>query len=209
MPANEALRVCLEVARLFERLEIPYVVGGSLASSLHGIPRSTNDADLAAELREKDVRLLVQALEGRYYVDEDRVRDAITRKASFNVIELATMFKVDIFVLGSGPLDQEELARRKRFTLPESGDEIDIASAEDTILQKLHWYRLGRGVSDRQWQDLLGVLQVQGHRLDRNYLKHGAELLGVQDLLERALREGGLEGESGRRAGNDAGPPEP
>jgi len=197
MPANDALRVCLEVARLLERLEIPYVVGGSLASSFHGIPRSTNDADLAAKLQEKDVRLLVQALEGRYYVDEERVRDAVRRRASFNVIELATMFKVDIFVLGSGPLDHEELARRKRFTLPDSGDEIDIASAEDTVLQKLHWYRLGRGVSDRQWQDLLGVLQVQGHRLDREYLRKGADLLGVHDLLERALEEGGLGEESG------------
>ena len=191
MPANEALRTCLDVARVLERLDIPYVVGGSLASSLHGIPRSTNDADLAVELGQEKVRPLVEALEGRYYVDEERARDAVRRQASFNVIELATMFKVDLFVLGAGPLDREELARRQRIELPESGDELEVASAEDTVLQKLHWFRLGRGVSDRQWQDLLGVLQVQGSRLDRQYLDRGAGLLGVEDLLRRALREAG------------------
>lgn len=191
MPANEALRVCLDVARVFERLEVPYVVGGSLASSLHGIPRSTNDADLAAELRDAHVRPFVEALADRYYVDEERVRDAVGRRASFNVIELATMFKVDVFVLGAGPLDREELERRQRLELPESGEEIDVASAEDTILRKLHWYRLSRGVSDRQWQDLLGVVRVQGARLDRRYLERGAGLLDVEDLLRRLLGEGG------------------
>lgn len=196
MPANEALRTCLDVARVLERLDIPYVVGGSLASSLHGIPRSTNDADLAVELGQEKVRPLVEALEGRYYVDEERARDAVRRQASFNVIELATMFKVDLFVLGAGPLDREELARRQRIELPESGDEVEVASAEDTVLQKLHWFQIGRGVSDRQWQDLLGVLQVQGSRLDRQYLDRGAGLLGVEDLLRRALREAGATSES-------------
>jgi len=196
VPANEALRTCLDVARVLERLDIPYVVGGSLASSLHGIPRSTNDADLAVELGQEKVRPLVEALEGRYYVDEERARDAVRRQASFNVIELATMFKVDLFVLGAGPLDREELARRQRIELPESGDEVEVASAEDTVLQKLHWFQIGRGVSDRQWQDLLGVLQVQGSRLDRQYLDRGAGLLGVEDLLRRALREAGATSES-------------
>jgi len=195
VPANEALRTCLDVARVLERLGIPYVVGGSLASSLHGIPRSTNDADLAVELGQEKVRPLVEALEGRYYVDEERARDAVRRQASFNVIELATMFKVDLFVLGAGPLDREELARRQRIELPESGDEVEVASAEDTVLQKLHWFRLGRGLSDRQWQDLLGVLQVQGSRLDRQYLDRGAKLLGVEDLLRRALRGAGTDSE--------------
>ena len=193
MPAAEALRVCLEIARLFERLGVRYVVGGSLASSLHGVPRSTDDADLGAELREDHVGPLVQALEGRFYVDEERVRHAVRRRGSFNVIELPTMFKVDVFVLGEGPLHQEQLARRLRVTLPEGGEELEVASAEDTILQKLRWYRLGGEVSDRQWGDLLGVLKVQGQGLDRAYLQRGAELLGVEDLLDRALREGGLE----------------
>lgn len=189
MAAADALRVCLEVARILERVGVRYVVGGSLASSFHGIPRATNDADVGAELRQEHVRPLVEALEGRFYVDEERVRHAVRRASSFNVIELPTMFKVDVFVLGDGPLDREQLARRQRTSLPESGAELDLSSAEDTVLQKLRWYRLGREVSDRQWGDVLGVLEVQGPRMDRPYLERGAELLGVADLLERALRE--------------------
>lgn len=193
MAADEALQACLKVARVFERLGVAYALGGSLASSLHGVPRSTNDADLAAELDDEHVGPFVRALEDSFYVDEERVRDGVRRAASFNVIELATMFKVDVFVLGAGPLDREEIWRRQRITLPESGEEVDVASAEDTVLQKLHWYRLGRGVSDRQWQDVLGVLQVQGARLDRDYLERGAELLSVADLLTAALEEAGLD----------------
>lgn len=193
MPTSDALRVCREVAEILERLGIPCLVGGSLASSLHGIPRSTDDADLVAELREDHVEPLVAALGSRFYVDADHVREAVRRRSSFNVIELETMFKVDLFVLGDDAAAREELARSQRFELAEGAGEIPVASPEDTVLQKLRWYRLGHEVSDRQWQDALGVLQVQGKRLDRTYLERGAAALRVQDLLERALQEAGLE----------------
>lgn len=199
MPASEALRVCLEVTRLLERLGVRYAVGGALASSLHGVPRSTNDADVGAELREEHVRPLVEALEGRFYVDEERVRHAVRKGSSFNLIELRSVFKVDVFVLGEAPLDQEQLARRQRTALPDGGEELDVSSAEDTVLQKLRWYRLGGESSERQWRDVLGVLDVAGKRLDREYLRRGALLLGVEDLLERAVREAGMaEGEGDR-----------
>lgn len=194
MPTSNALRVCREVAEILESLGIPCLVGGSLASSLHGIPRSTDDADLVAELRENHVEPLVAALGSRFYVDAERARDAVRRRSSFNVIELATMFKVDLFVLGDDPAAREQMVRSQRFELPEEAGELPVASPEDTVLQKLRWYRLGHEISDRQWQDALGVLRVQGKRLDRPYLERGAIALHVQDLLERALREAGLEG---------------
>lgn len=189
MLATEAFRVCLEVAGLFEDLGVPYLVGGSLASSLHSQPRATNDADLVADLREEHVAPFIAALADRYYVDEERVLHAVRRRSSFNVIQLATMFKVDVFVLGDQPMAREEMARRERVELPGGEGVLEVASAEDTILQKLHWYRLGRGVSDRQWRDVLSVLEVQEDRLDRAYLARGAEQMGVADLLERAVRE--------------------
>ena len=186
MAAHQAIDVTLHVVRELDRLGISYLVVGSLASSLHGIPRSTQDADLVVDLPASKVAQLVSALGDDFYVEIDHARDAVERKTSFNVIHLDTMFKVDLFVLGDAPLDQLEMDRRQRFQL---SDEVplEVASAEDTVLQKLRWYQLGRGVSDRQWQDAVGVLRVQAGKLDRTYLEEHARALGVDKLLRRAL----------------------
>jgi hypothetical protein len=187
--ADEALRVTLEVGRILESLGLDYLVGGSLASSVHGVPRSTEDADIALDLPRERVGDLLAALNGGFYVDEERVRSAVARQASFNVIHLETMFKVDLFVIGHDPLGRSELARRQRHAVGPEAEEVEVASAEDTVLQKLLWYRLGNEVSDRQWRDLVGVLRVQGTRIDRAYLEEWAERLGLHGLLAEALAE--------------------
>jgi hypothetical protein len=127
------------------------------------------------------------ALEGAYYVPEGRVRDAAARRGSFNVIHLETMLKVDVFVARDRPFDRHAMDRAVSRTI---GDlSLPLASAEDTILAKLEWYRRGGQVSERQWSDVLGVLRVGGTALDLAYLQEGARELAVTDLLERALRE--------------------
>lgn len=190
MALPEPYAVTLQVVRVLEQLGLRYLVGGSLASSLHGFPRSTNDADLVAEIPGRIVDELVTKLKDDFYIDADMIRDAIRRGASFNVVHLATMFKVDVFVLTRDPLMQEEMDRREAHLLQaDANHRVYFASPEDTVLQKLDWYRKGAGVSDRQWQDLIGVIKVQGDALDLEYLKHWAPSLGVTDLLERALNE--------------------
>ena len=142
----EALRASLEVIRTLEEIDVPYLLGGSLASSFHGIPRSTNDADLVAELRLAHVHPLAAALETELYLDRDRIRQAVRNRSSFNVIYLKTMFKVDVFVLEDDSLAREEMRRRQRVVVDEdTGLAIDIASPEGTVLQKIAWYRLGGG----------------------------------------------------------------
>lgn len=189
---DDALGATFAVIHTLEALGLDYLIGGSLASSLHGIPRSTQDADLLVDLPPERAADLVKALEGSFYLDEERVRDAVRREASFNVIHLPTMFKVDLFVLGRDPLGRSEMRRRERHRIGEAPEEeAFVASAEDTVLQKLRWYRLGDGVSDRQWRDLIGVLQVQGERLDLRYLQRWARELGLESLLEEALQEAG------------------
>jgi hypothetical protein len=118
------------------------------------------------------------------------MRDAIRRHSSFNVIHLETMFKVDLFVAKPRPFDRSQLARRQLHVLSEDPEcHAYITSAEDIVLSKLEWYQMSSGVSDRQWRDVLGVLKVQGERLDHTYMHRMATELGVSDLLERALRE--------------------
>jgi hypothetical protein len=189
---SETLQVSREVTEVLERLGVPYLLAGSLASSVHGIPRSTQDADLVAALEDRHVGPLVAALAGAFYIDEERARDAVRRRASFNVIHLGTMLKVDLFVLTDDPLARQEMARRQLFELIPGSSALPVATAEDTVLQKLHWYRRGGGVSDRQWTDILGVLKVQRGRLDLAYLQQGATHLEVEDLLDRVLVEAGI-----------------
>jgi len=195
MILNEPLAVTQLVTAVLERLQIPYVVGGSLASSLHGIPRATQDVDLLANIQLHQTASLVAALQESFYIDADSVREAIEHSSSFNVIHLATMFKVDIFVLSPNDLcSQQEIARKERYeidTLPAS--HLFLATAEDIIVQKLYWFQLGGGVSERQWQDVLGVLKVKQSQLDYSYLQSLAQLKGVGSLLERVLGEVGCD----------------
>ncbi len=186
----EPIAVTLLVVDALEQVGATYVIGGSLASAIHGVVRTTLDTDILADLNLRQAQPFAELLAGAFYLDLDTVRHAIRQRSSFNVIHLATMFKVDIFIPKERPFDQQQLARRQSWIVdPDSGRTIYVATPEDTVLAKLAWYRLGDEVSDRQWRDVLGVLAVQGDRLDFNYMRQWASSLGVSDLLERAMRE--------------------
>ncbi|MCI0436928.1 MAG: hypothetical protein L0271_25305 [Gemmatimonadetes bacterium] len=190
---DEILDITLHVAGTLDRLGIPYLVVGSLASSLHGIPRATQDVDLVAQLRQRDVTGLVAALRETFYLDEAAIRDAVERRASFNLIHLRTLLKVDVFIAGDDEASRAQMQRRQQYELEGAPPRVlMVATAEDVVAQKLYWYRLGDEVSDRQWSDAVGVLRVSGPRLDLDYLRHAATLLGVEDLLRLALDEAAI-----------------
>lgn len=194
---SEPIAVALSVIEALEALEAPYLIGGSLASAVHGVARATMDADLLAELRPEHADPLAKALGGDFYADPASILDAIQRRSSFNVIHLATAFKVDVFVSRGRPFDGAQMGRRTAHVLATAPERTAyVATAEDTVLSKLEWYRLGGEISERQWRDVLGVLTVQGERLDRAYLRRWSGALGVSDLLERALIE--VEAAAGR-----------
>lgn len=187
---SDITRIALLVTQTLEQLGIPYAVGGSLASSLHGIMRATLDVDIVADMKLEHVEPLVAALSKEFYADEGMMRGAIEHHRSFNLVHYKTAFKVDIFIRRPRAFDGLQLERRKYSIIttdPEQG--IYVASPEDTILTKLEWYRLGGEVSDRQWHDILGVMKARAGDLETDYLRQWAAELGVSDLLERALRE--------------------
>lgn len=184
---SEPLCVALQMAEIFENLDIPYLVGGSIASSIYGEPRATQDIDMVAELKSHHIQTLIASTKNAFYIEEEDVIHAVSRHSSFNVIHLETMIKVDIFVLGSEAIDREEMRRRRPQTIADT--QLIVATPEDIVLQKLIWFRRGGEVSDRQWRDVSGVLKVQGDRLDWEYLKRWAESLNLSELLQRAKEE--------------------
>ncbi|MBI1849637.1 MAG: hypothetical protein HYR85_04780 [Planctomycetes bacterium] len=189
---NDYVRTALVVAGIFDRLDIPYFVADSVASSLLGEIRSTKDVDFVADLTEDRVDSFVAAMGADFYADDATIRDAIRRRASFNIIDLATMTKVDAFPIRDLHA-REEMRRRRRTAIADSPVEsLFLPTPEDIVLDKLEWYRRGGGVSDRQWRDLLGVLKAQADKLDLEYLEQWAESLDLSDLLARALAEAGI-----------------
>jgi hypothetical protein len=189
---EDNLRVLQEVIAALTRLGVPYALGGSWASSLLGKMRFTHDADLTVEPFPGREAAFCACFGEDYYVSLDAVRGAIRLRASFNVVHLPSAFKVDCFVRKERPFDRSVMARRRPYPLPDlPGQSVECVTAEDVVLMKLEWYRLGDEASEQQFRDVLGVLQVQAGRLDDAYLDRWAADLGVADLLARARREAG------------------
>jgi hypothetical protein len=193
LTGSDLLAALTPVIDALDALGVPYYVGGSVASSAHGVPRASIDADVVADLDAERVVPFVARLRDSYYVDLDRARAAVAARRSFNVIHLASMFKVDVFVAKARAFDREALRR----ALPEALDDapgarrFQVASPEDTVLAKLEWFRAGGCVSDRQWADIVGVLKMLWSELDHDYLRRWAAALAVSDLLDRACEEAG------------------
>jgi hypothetical protein len=180
--------VLSQMVSAFEEHGITYVVVGSFASSMRGLYRATADINIVADLRPEHVRPLVEALQDKFYIDEQAVHRALSRHSSFNAIHFDAVFKVDIFVPPADDFSRQQLARRSAEKIaPDMVQEIYVATAEDSILAKLLWYRKGGEVSRVQWADVLGIVGTQGAALDVEYLNAWADTLGVRDLLEKVL----------------------
>jgi hypothetical protein len=194
-PSTDNLEVVREVTSAFTRLGIPYALGGSWASSYHGEPRSTRDADITVEPFAGKEADLVACFGSDYYISLDAVKEAIREARTFNIINTAAGFKVDVFIRKNAPFARSMMARRASTSTSAGGEpglDLVMISAEDTILLKLEWYRLGGEISERQWLDVLGVMRVQAGRLDPAYLDRWAADLGVADLLAGARRDAGV-----------------
>ena len=176
MKLPDIIEVTLKVIKVFDKLGIPYHIGGSLASSAFGIARSTLDVDIVADIKAEQASDIYENLREEFYVDAEMILDA-----------------VDIFPLKHHPFDQQAFSRRLQKALSEDAlHQVFFATPEDILLHKLTWYKAGGEVSDRQWNDVLGVLKVQGDQLDMVYLKEWAEKLNVFNLLMKAIHEAGI-----------------
>ena len=179
------------VISVFDKIGVLYYIGGSISSSIHGIPRTTMDIDIIADLKQEHVEALYLSLESAYYIDKDMILNAIRHRSSFNLIHFDSMMKIDIFILKKREFDREAF-KRKRLDVQDMGGirfEYFISSPEDIILSKLEWFKMGGEVSERQWRDIIGVLKVQENNLDMEYLQKWIDRLHLSNLWERLLAE--------------------
>jgi hypothetical protein len=191
MTLAEPVLIARKIAAIFDALKIRYAIGGSLASSLYGIPRATQDVDIIAAIDEPgQAAALTNALRTGFYIDEDAVRLSLASGSAFNAIDLETLLKIDIFPLQSSPETLQELSRRRQYDIGDTaGQALFLCSPEDIIIQKLKWFRSGNEVSERQWNDALGVVRVQSNALDYEYLREMARTMQLTDLLDRLMAE--------------------
>ena len=190
---SEILLVTRIVAIALDAAGIRYFVGGSVASAIYGQARSTRDVDIIAAMLPRHIEPLLAALGKEFHADLRVVREAVIARRSFNIIHLETMIKADVFVFNPDDFGRSQISRRTPRQLSQDDSlMVYFASAEDIVLAKLRWYRESGVGSDRQWNDVLGVLKVQGASLDREYLKEWARGLKLTDLLQKALDDAGL-----------------
>ncbi|MCX5632626.1 MAG: hypothetical protein NTW93_02975 [Phycisphaerae bacterium] len=176
---------------ILDELKIGYAIGGSIASSIYGTPRFTQDADITVQPFLPVAERLYEMLKDSFYISKEAMYQAIRAQSSFNIIHFETAFKIDIFTANS-EFEKLLLTRSKKNKIEESiNKSFSLVSPEDIILLKLKWYKQSDFSSDRQWTDVLGVLSVQKNSLDFEYLKNWAKKLGLNELLQKVISESG------------------
>lgn len=182
MSAPEVLR---RVSTALERAGIGYMLTGSFASAHYGAPRSTLDIDLVIAANPEQLRAFVQSLpKGEYYADLDAALKAHKSQSLFNVIDIATGWKVDLIIRKSRAFSQEEFSRRQLVTVQDIP--IFVASAEDVVIAKLEWSKLAE--SQRQIEDVATILRLRWDLLDRPYLKKWISELNLSKEWRNAKR---------------------
>ena len=187
-PVSEPVALAVRVGAILDHIQVRYTIGGSIAASFAGEPRSTLDIDVVVALKHSHIEPLVAALGNEFYFSEDALHRAIDTAGTVNLIDQDTNIKVDLFIAGGTPLDEQQLERRRAVDVGE-GKTIYIHPPEDILLQKLRWYRSGHGISDRQWRDIIAIVRTQGPLLDREYVRRNAPALSVEAEFDRALQE--------------------
>lgn len=177
-----------QVARILDDLDIPYALGGSMASSLFGEPRSTVDVDIAILLTTDQEGALLERAAAEFYVPFEAAHVAVRTHSSFNLVDIPNALKVDLFVLGNGLLDRMQIERRIAVMIPGAEGSVWVTSPEVQVLRKLDWYRAGGASSDRQWRDVVGILRA-ADGLDAEFLLETARAIDLDVLLATALEQ--------------------
>jgi hypothetical protein len=186
MSVSEVLR---RITTALDGARIAYMLTGSFASAHHGIPRSTLDIDIVIAANPAQLQTFVRSLSSiEYYSDLDAALEAHERQSLFNVIDLATGWKIDLIIRKSRAFSVEEFDRRQLVTV--QGLPLFVASADDVVIAKLEWSKLAQ--SQRQLEDVATILRLRWEALDRSYLEKWISELDLEQEWNHAKRLAGI-----------------
>lgn len=178
-----------QVVLTFERLQIPYLITGSVASMAYGEPRLTNDIDLVAAIQPKHVTDLLAAFPPAiFYLSDEAIRSAIAHRTQFNIIHPASGLKIDVMVRKDTPFDRSRFARARTLR-PNESYSAAFASAEDVIIKKMEYYK--EGGSEKHLRDITGMLKITGKEIDQTYITEWVDRLGLRpiwDMIQQRLK---------------------
>jgi hypothetical protein len=195
----DLLAVILLVGRTLEDLHVPYYLGGSIASSLHGMQQLAQDIDLIVDLDEQALPPLLAALGQHYLFNEDESRKAVRAGTSFPLIHLDSLMKIDVVLPKHEAFDTFMRQLVRCHAVDERYPPIQVASATEMLLFKVQRYQRDEQArtdgmqDDAEWNDILGMLKVQGPDLNLPLLEEWAGSLGITDTWQRALVDAGLQ----------------
>ena len=182
MEQDELLQRTVET---LERLNLTYLVTGSMATILYGEPRFTNDIDIVVQLSANRIGDFVEAFPSdEFYLDDERIRQAVESRGQFNVLHPASGLKIDVIIPEMDDFDRSRFTRARRVR-PANDYEATFASAEDVIVKKLQFH--AEGGSDKHLRDIASVLRISGADLDRDYVTEWADRLGLREIWDLIL----------------------
>jgi hypothetical protein len=177
----ELFELLHKIIEVFEKLSVPYLVTGSVASMAYGEPRLTNDIDIVADINLSHMPALLASFpEEEYYIDGEMIKEAILRIGQFNIIHPASGLKVDVIIKQDIPFDQSRFGRVRKI-YPGSYP-ADFASPEDVIIKKMEYYKMGG--SEKHLRDITGIFKVSGESLDQEYISQWASRLDLDEIWD-------------------------
>lgn len=188
MSIAEVLRT---VTDALDRAELPYMLTGSSASTYYGAPRTTQDIDLVVATNPQRLQSFVEFLPAdKYYADLDAALEAHRHRSLFNVLDRVSGWKIDLIIRKDRAFSQEEFRRRKKIVL--DGVPVFAATPEDVIISKLEWAKMAQ--SERQIEDVAGILRIRWKSLDQAYIEHWVRELGLEAEWNAAHRDANVGG---------------
>jgi hypothetical protein len=170
---------------VLESLQIPYMISGSLATNLYGVPRASEDADIVLQIEGSGrLRDIAAQLPAELYLSPQATFETVTASQKYECRLRGSTFRIELFLLTADPYDQNRFARR--YYIQTSYGAIWVPTVEDVVVNKLWWAHVARRAKDTE--DVRNVVGVQQHNINWTYVNHWCDQHGTRELLEEIRR---------------------